>query len=167
MAKRYVCSSSYINCLHDSCIEMTSKETSNTEVACPLCTSKDMKFTRIVDYLKHQRLFHAHQPNFRLTCDIGGCKISYTNMGTFQNHVYSLTQFQKTWTSVTRMPQLVICLTTVMHTVILIMMILLLIMNLQEIHCVVLVAHCRIHQLYSFLGWKKSLSSHRLQCKVL
>ena len=70
---------------------MTSKETSNVELACPLCTNTpSLKFTRISDYLKHQRLFHVHQANFRLTCGIGGCKRSYTNIGTFQNHVYSV-----------------------------------------------------------------------------
>lgn len=40
----------------------------------------------ISDYLKHQQLFHAHQPNFRLICGTGGCKRSYTNM----NDVYSI-----------------------------------------------------------------------------
>ena len=68
---------------------MTSKE-ANVELSCPLCTTSGLKFTRINDYLRHQRLFHAHQANFRLICGIGGCKRCYTNIGTFQNHVYNV-----------------------------------------------------------------------------
>lgn len=44
----------------------------------------------ISDYLKHLQLFQVHQPDFRVTCGISGCQQYYTNMGTFQNNVYSV-----------------------------------------------------------------------------
>ena len=33
------------------------------------------------------RLFHAYKPDFKITCGINGCLRSYTNVGTFRNHV--------------------------------------------------------------------------------
>ena len=39
------------------------------------------------EYIKHIRLFHAFEPNFKFTCGIDGCIRSYTNIGTFKNHV--------------------------------------------------------------------------------
>ena len=63
---------------------------SNVELTCSLCTNiQRVKFT-FNDYLKHLRLFHVHQANFRVTCGIGGCQQSYTNIRTFQNHVYDV-----------------------------------------------------------------------------
>ena len=66
--------------------------TSNVEVTCSLCSRGDVprvKFT-ISNYLKHLQLFQVHQADFRVICGINGCQRSYTNMGTFQNHVYSV-----------------------------------------------------------------------------
>ena len=63
---------------------------SNVELTCSLCENiQSVKFT-FSDYLKHLRLFHVHQANFRITCGIGGCQRSYTNIRTFQNHVYNV-----------------------------------------------------------------------------
>ena len=39
---------------------------------------------------QHIRLFHAHQPDFKVTCGISGCQRTYTNFGTFRNHVYDV-----------------------------------------------------------------------------
>ena len=39
------------------------------------------------DYLKHLELFHAHQPNFRVTCGIGGCQRTFQKCSTFRNHI--------------------------------------------------------------------------------
>lgn len=41
----------------------------------------------ISDFLKHVRLFHAHQPNFFISCGIGGCLRTFQNFSTFKNHV--------------------------------------------------------------------------------
>ena len=136
---------------------MTSKE-ANVELSCPLCTTSGLKFTRINDYLRHQRLFHAHQANFRLICSIGGCKRWYTNIGTFQNHVYNVhcckndnSSFSQDTTP--EDPQITVLLLVILLTIVTIMVIstmitVFLIVNLQEIHCIVLVTHCKIHQLY-------------------
>ena len=58
---------------------------------CSLCTinGPHLRFS-IRDYLKHLQLFHAHQPTFKLTCGIGGCSQTYTNMKTYSNHVYGV-----------------------------------------------------------------------------
>ena len=39
------------------------------------------------------------QADFRVTCGISGCQRSYTNMGTFQNHVYNVHYCKKDTTS--------------------------------------------------------------------
>ena len=59
-------------------------------LACELCSAAShLKFC-VSDYIKHLKLFHAHQPNFKVTCRIGGCQRNYSNLGTFQNHVYAV-----------------------------------------------------------------------------
>ena len=70
---------------------------SNVELTCSLCTNiQRVKFT-FSDYLKHLRLFHVHQANFRVTCGISGCQRSYTNIRKFQNHVYDVTRVIAPW----------------------------------------------------------------------
>ena len=70
-------------------LQMEEPEDSPERLASPLCNMPSLKFA-ISDYLKHLRLFHGHQANLRFTCNISGCQRSYTNIGTFQNHVYSV-----------------------------------------------------------------------------
>ena len=41
-------------------------------------------------YIKHLKIFHAYQPDFKVICGIRGCQRSYTNLGTFQNHIYGI-----------------------------------------------------------------------------
>ena len=41
----------------------------------------------VCDYIKHIRVFHTFEPNFKFTCGINGCVRSYTNIGSFKNHV--------------------------------------------------------------------------------
>lgn len=52
-------------------------------------TSLRVKFLNR-EYLKHFSLFRAHQPTFKVTCGIGGCSRSYTNLKTYTNHVYGV-----------------------------------------------------------------------------
>lgn len=60
---------------------------SDPSVTCALCRNElNIKFD-ISDYIKHVRLFHAYKPDFKITCGINGCLRSYTNLGTFKNHV--------------------------------------------------------------------------------
>ena len=62
----------------------------SVEMECSLCnTSLRVKFP-IREYLKHLLLFRAHQPTFKVTCGIGGCSRSYTNLKTYTNHVYGV-----------------------------------------------------------------------------
>ena len=58
-------------------------------LVCQLCPAEralSLPFT-LKDYLRHIELFHAHQPNFRITCGIGGCQRTFHNLQTFRNHV--------------------------------------------------------------------------------
>lgn len=57
---------------------------------CKLCSAASHLKFNIKGYLQHIRLFHAHQADFRIVCGIGGCLRSFTNFGTFTNHVYSV-----------------------------------------------------------------------------
>ena len=56
---------------------------------CPLCPAERTQNLRmtISDYLKHLRLFHAHQPNFQICCGLNGCQRTFKNFGTYKNHV--------------------------------------------------------------------------------
>lgn len=55
---------------------------------CSSCFARGLQVKlNACDYIKHIRLFHAFEPNFRFTCGIDGCMRSYTNIGTFKNHV--------------------------------------------------------------------------------
>ena len=57
---------------------------------CPLCSdAAHMKFDWR-DFLKHLTLFHAHHPDFKVSCRIDGCQRSFTNIRTYQNHVSSV-----------------------------------------------------------------------------
>ena len=47
---------------------------------CPVERALSLPFT-----LKHIELFHAHQPNFRIMCGIGGCQRTFHNLQTFRN----------------------------------------------------------------------------------
>lgn len=57
-------------------------------VTCSLCFARGLPVKlNVCDYIKHIRLFHACQPNFKFMCGIDGCLRSYSNVGTFKNHV--------------------------------------------------------------------------------
>ena len=54
---------------------------------CSLCSvASHLRFS-VTDYIKHLRLFHVHQPDFKFTCPIDGCQKVYSNIGSFKNHV--------------------------------------------------------------------------------
>ena len=59
-------------------------------VICSLCSAASHLRFNIKGYIQHIRLFHAHQVDFKITCGIGGCQRSFTNCGTFINHVYGV-----------------------------------------------------------------------------
>ena len=66
---------------------MTSSRTF-ASLTCSLCTELTaVKFASIGDYIKHLRLFHAHRPDFKVVCGINGCIRSYSNLGSFKNHI--------------------------------------------------------------------------------
>jgi len=57
-------------------------------LSCSLCLSNGVQVvTKISHYVNHLRVFHAHQPNFKVTCGIDGCVRNFTNIGMFKNHV--------------------------------------------------------------------------------
>lgn len=57
-----------------------------SNMVCPLCPLI-RKYDNLTDYLKHVVLFHSHQPNFSITCGIGGCLRIFKNIRTFRNHI--------------------------------------------------------------------------------
>jgi len=58
------------------------------DLTCPLCSvASHLKFS-LSDYIKHIKIFHAHNPSFKITCGINGCQRMFTNFGTFTNHMY-------------------------------------------------------------------------------
>lgn len=60
--------------------------TNVSNMVCPLCPSTRLQFN-VTEYLCHVKLFHSHQPNFLITCGIGGCLRTFKNIGTLRNHV--------------------------------------------------------------------------------
>ena len=60
------------------------------EIICKLCSAASHLKFNIRGYIQHIRLFHAHNANFRTVCGINSCLRSFTNFGTFTNHVYSV-----------------------------------------------------------------------------
>lgn len=54
---------------------------------CSLCSHTSHLQLDLTAFLKHIKLFHAHQAAFKLTCGIDGCLRTFTNFRTFQNHV--------------------------------------------------------------------------------
>ena len=93
----------YVTCEIYSChtISFSWKHKMNTTIGasssrnfasltCSLCTELTaVKFasTTVGDYIKHLRLFHAHRPDFKVVCGINGCIRSYSNLGSFKNHI--------------------------------------------------------------------------------
>ena len=64
-----------------------SSSSRSVDITCTLCRNElNIKFN-VSDYIKHVRLFHAYKPDFKITCGINGCLRSYSNLGTFKNHV--------------------------------------------------------------------------------
>lgn len=59
-------------------------------MTCKLCSAASHLKFNIKGYIQHLRLFHAHLPDFKTVCSIHGCLRSFTNFGTFLNHVYSV-----------------------------------------------------------------------------
>ena len=47
---------------------------------------RHLKFDRW-DFVKHLRLFHVHQPGFKVPCMEDGCPRTSTNLRTFENHL--------------------------------------------------------------------------------
>ena len=52
---------------------------------CTVCES--YRTNKLRDLLQHIRILHAHQPGLIIRCGIGGCHKTYSNFGTFQNHI--------------------------------------------------------------------------------
>jgi len=60
-------------------------------VKCQLCQVGMPNLSyKIGEYIKHLRLLHASQPDFKVTCGINGCQGVYNNIGTLNNHLYAM-----------------------------------------------------------------------------
>ena len=75
-------------------------------LTCPLCSAASHLKFGITEYVKHIRIFHAHDPSFKITCGINGCQRTYSNFRTFVNHVSSVHTTDFTATSATTESQL-------------------------------------------------------------
>ena len=53
----------------------------NAQLVCPLCPHERTAHLHfdLTGFLKHLKLFHAHQAGFRVTCGISGCQRSFSN----------------------------------------------------------------------------------------
>lgn len=60
-------------------------------LVCPLCPREHTCCLRLSlrEYLQHIKLFHAHQPNFHISCGIGGCERTFRKGRTFEHHISS------------------------------------------------------------------------------
>ena len=59
------------------------------ELKCFLCQEDkpcSLRFN-MSDYLKHIQLFHAHRPDFKITCRVNGCPRTFKNFDTFRKHI--------------------------------------------------------------------------------
>ena len=59
-------------------------------IICNLCSAASHLRFNIKGYIQHVRLFHVHQADFKVTCGIEGCPRSFSNSGTFINHIYGV-----------------------------------------------------------------------------
>ena len=59
-------------------------------ITCKLCSTASHLRLQVKEYLQHIKLFHAHQPDFKITCGISGCQRTFINFGTFCDHVYDV-----------------------------------------------------------------------------
>ena len=59
-------------------------------LTCSLCSAASHLRFNITDYVKHIKIFHAHDPSFKITCGIAGCQRTYNNFRTFVNHVSAM-----------------------------------------------------------------------------
>ena len=60
------------------------------ELSYPLCSFTSHLKLNVTNFLKHIKLFHAHQAGFKLTCGIHGCQRTFINFRTFENHVSAM-----------------------------------------------------------------------------
>ena len=69
---------------------------STAKMVCSLCPAERTEHLslNLTSFLKHVKLFHAHQPGFKITCGISDCQRSYTNFRTLQDHVSALQRYQ-------------------------------------------------------------------------
>lgn len=59
-------------------------------ITCKLCSTTSHLRSQMKEYLQHINLFHAHQPDFKITCGISGCHRTYTNFRTFRHRIYDV-----------------------------------------------------------------------------
>ena len=83
---------------HNVCTDLScrSMASSNAQLVCPLCPRERTAHLHLdlTGFLKHIKLFHAHQAGFKITCGISGCQRGFTNFRTFQDHVSALHRHQ-------------------------------------------------------------------------
>ena len=73
---------------------MSMTHSTSHQLICPLCTDASHLHFDLTSFLKHIKLFHSHQAEFKITCGIGGCQKSFTHFRTFQNHISSIHRYQ-------------------------------------------------------------------------
>jgi len=133
-----------------------------------LCSAASHLRFNITDYVKHIKIFHGHDPSFKITCGIAGCQRTYNNFRTFVNHVLA-------------MHNIVISLTTaltVIHPVrqmtmslMVVTVVLVVVDHLIKTYVTMIRSHLgkwwRDQLQHFYLDWKKTLNSHKHQFKGL
>ena len=61
---------------------------STGDFLCKFCITK-RSFSKFCDYFRHVTLYHANEPDFRLTCDIfNSCGVTYKTFASYKMHIH-------------------------------------------------------------------------------
>ena len=70
-------------------------------LTCKFCSAASHLKFNVTDYIKHIKIFHAFKSDFKMNCGITDCQRSFSNLGTFLNHVSGVHSDSCTRTTVT------------------------------------------------------------------
>ena len=69
------------------CIETVREVSGQIMFSCPNCSLSVFPTLKVL--LRHIHLLHADQECFTIRCDFQGCSRTFTNLRSFENHIYT------------------------------------------------------------------------------
>ena len=98
-----VCVCTFVHKNYIGFLQRISNTSLSNQLVCPLCPAQPHLQLRydIKGSPKHIKLLHAHQSGFKITCGISGCKRTFTNFRTFQDHVSATHKHQNQFSDIT------------------------------------------------------------------